>query len=145
LSLAHAAASFSARSLHDALPICRAQPGAAALGGRSVRRSGCRRARRSSRAGRAAGMLSLDRVTYLHRGGDGIREVSLSVGAGEIVALVGLNGAGKTTLLRLLLGMLRPQAGRVSVLGRPLVSMPRQQWSRVGHLVDSPLAYPELT
>ena len=90
-------------------------------------------------------MLSLDRVTYLHRGGDGIREVSLSVGAGEIVALVGLNGAGKTTLLRLLLGMLRPQSGRVSVLGRPLVSMPRQQWSRVGHLVDSPLAYPELT
>ena len=90
-------------------------------------------------------MLSLSRVRYLHRGGDGVREVNLSAGPGEVVALVGQNGAGKTTLLRLLLGMLRPQSGSVSVLGRPLARLPRQEWSRVGHLIDSPLAYPELT
>ena len=90
-------------------------------------------------------MLSLEGVTYLHRGGDGLREVSLSAEPGEVTALVGLNGAGKTTLLRLLLGMLRPQSGTVRVLGLPLPRLPRQEWSRVGHLIDTPLAYPELT
>src|SRR5699024_12290730 len=108
----------------------------AGLGPRPGGRSGCRRARRPPRAGRVIAMLSLSRVRYLHRGGDGVREVNLSAGPGEVVALVGQNGAGKTTLLRLLLGMLRPQSGSVSVLGRPLARLPRQEWSRVGHLID---------
>ena len=42
---------------------------------------------------------------------------SLSLKAGECVALVGHNGAGKSTLIKLILGLLRPDAGEVSVLG----------------------------
>lgn len=44
-------------------------------------------------------------------------EISLSVGAGEIVALIGPNGAGKTTLLRAISGILVPSAGRIELLG----------------------------
>lgn len=62
---------------------------------------------------------------------------------GEIYALLGLNGAGKTTLIRLLLGMVRPTAGRIEVTGRPVSD--RAVWSQVGYLVDTPAAYPELT
>jgi zinc transport system ATP-binding protein len=47
-----------------------------------------------------------------------LREVDLSVGAGEFVALVGPNGSGKSTLLRLLLGRLRPWAGEVRLFDR---------------------------
>lgn len=90
-------------------------------------------------------MLSGEDVTYLHHGGDGIRNVNITAQRGEIVALVGMNGAGKTTLLRLLLGMLRAQAGLIQVFGQRIETLPRAEWARAGHLIEAPLAYPELT
>ncbi|MBL7627965.1 ATP-binding cassette domain-containing protein [Frankia sp. CN6] len=48
-----------------------------------------------------------------------VREVSLSVEAGEIVALLGPNGAGKTTLIRMIAGQLPPVAGTITLLGAP--------------------------
>lgn len=74
--------------------------------------------------------------------GTGVCGVDMSVEYGQIHALVGLNGAGKTTLLRLLLGMLQPDAGHVTVDGRSHKDI---DWAAVGHLVESPLIYPELT
>jgi len=71
--------------------------------------------------------------------------VDLEVRRGEICALVGLNGAGKSTLMRILLGMLRPDTGQVFVLGRPLAIVGPAQWRRVGHLIESPPRYRELT
>ena len=71
--------------------------------------------------------------------------VDIEVRPGEIVALVGLNGAGKTTLLRSLLGMLRPDRGSVMLHGVRLDDLEPRAWSSVGHLVDQPMAYPELT
>lgn len=74
-------------------------------------------------------------------GGAGVEAIDLEVAPGEIHALVGLNGAGKSTLLRLLLGMLRADAGTVHIDG---CSLDRAPWTRVGHLVEIPLAYGEL-
>lgn len=71
--------------------------------------------------------------------------MDLDVRAGEVHAVVGLNGAGKTTLFRLLLGMLRPDAGRARILGADTRDAPPDLWRRVGHLVEAPLAYPELS
>lgn len=77
--------------------------------------------------------------------GVGVCGIDLEVRAGEIHALVGLNGAGKTTLMRLMLGMLRPTSGVAAVDGTDVASAPAAAWARVGHLVDHPLAYGELT
>jgi ABC-2 type transport system ATP-binding protein len=71
--------------------------------------------------------------------------VDLRVDAGEIYALLGLNGAGKTTTIRMLLGMIRPTGGSVSLLGTAVGPGQRSVWARVGYLVESPAAYPELT
>ena len=71
--------------------------------------------------------------------------IDLRVGTGEIYGFLGLNGAGKTTTIRALLGMIRPSAGDVKVLGQALGPDGRGPWAQVGHLVESPSAYPELT
>jgi ABC-2 type transport system ATP-binding protein len=71
--------------------------------------------------------------------------VSLRVARGEIYGFLGLNGAGKTTTIRALLGMIRPSSGVVSLFGEPIGSGGRGPWRRVGHLVETPAAYPELT
>src|SRR5512132_3835492 len=71
--------------------------------------------------------------------------VNLRVGSGEIYGFLGLNGAGKTTTIRALLGMVRPSAGSVKVLGQAVGPNGRGPWRRVGHLVEAPAAYPELT
>ncbi len=74
-----------------------------------------------------------------------VRNVSLRVRCGEIYGFLGLNGAGKTTTIRLLLGMIRPTQGSVRVLGEPVGPHGRGPWGRVGHLVETPAAYPELS
>lgn len=48
-----------------------------------------------------------------------VHDVSLSVGRGEVVGLLGPNGAGKTSVIKMLLGLVRPDAGEVLLLGRP--------------------------
>jgi ABC-2 type transport system ATP-binding protein len=74
-----------------------------------------------------------------------VDSVSLRVRRGEIYGFLGLNGAGKTTTIRALLGMVRPSAGSVKVLGEAVGPNGRGPWRRVGHLVERPAAYPELT
>src|SRR5574342_1406955 len=71
--------------------------------------------------------------------------IDLRVDAGEIYGFLGLNGAGKTTTIRALLGMIRPSTGDVKVLGQAVGPGGRGPWAQVGHLVESPSAYPELT
>ncbi|MEX1079780.1 MAG: ABC transporter ATP-binding protein [Homoserinimonas sp.] len=84
-------------------------------------------------------------VTRSFSSGAGVRGVTLELGAGEVIALVGLNGAGKSTLMRLLLGMLRPVTGEVELDGVSLPLAPIEWWRSVGHSVEYSLAYPELT
>jgi len=74
-----------------------------------------------------------------------VDSVDLRVKQGEIYGFLGLNGAGKTTTIRALLGMIRPSKGKVRVLNQALGGDGCGPWSRVGHLVESPAAYPELS
>ncbi len=58
-------------------------------------------------------------VTLAYQQRPALWDVDLEVPRGVLMAIVGPNGAGKTTLLRTILGLLRPAAGRVRILGRP--------------------------
>lgn len=88
---------------------------------------------------------ALQSASRTFRGGSGVESLTLEVEQGSIVALVGLNGAGKTTLMRLLLGMLRPDSGEVFLDTVPVRDAASDRWRRVGHFVEAPLAYRELT
>jgi ABC-2 type transport system ATP-binding protein len=71
--------------------------------------------------------------------------VDLRVNQGEVYGFLGRNGAGKTTTIRALLGMIRPSRGKISLFGERIGLGGRGPWRRVGHLVETPAAYPELT
>jgi ABC-2 type transport system ATP-binding protein len=71
--------------------------------------------------------------------------VSLRVARGEIYGFLGLNGAGKSTTIRMLLGMVAPTAGHAELFGEVVRAEAPAIWRRVGHLVESATAYPELT
>lgn len=71
--------------------------------------------------------------------------VNLKVKQGEIYGFLGLNGAGKTTTIRAILGMIKPTTGSVRVLGDNVGYNNAKLWAKVGHLVENPSAYPDLT
>ena len=71
-------------------------------------------------------------------------DVSLEVLAGEAFGLLGPNGAGKTTLVRLLVGVLRPEAGRVSLLGQDVTADPRAASRLLAYLAQDEPALNEL-
>jgi iron complex transport system ATP-binding protein len=77
-------------------------------------------------------VLAAERVHVRHARAerDAVRDVSFTLGAAEVVALVGPNGSGKSTLLAALAGELAPRAGRVTLDGVPLARVPRRRRAR---------------
>ncbi len=74
-----------------------------------------------------------------------VDRLSITLNKGEIYGFLGLNGAGKTTTIRMLLGMINPTSGSVSIFGERVSPSSNALWSRVGYLVERPSTYPELT
>lgn len=75
-------------------------------------------------------MLTADSVTFAYDGRPVVEEVSLRIGPGAIVGVLGPNGSGKTTLLRLLSGGLDPASGRVELDGVRIGSIGRRTLAR---------------
>lgn len=71
--------------------------------------------------------------------------VDLDLPAGSVTGLLGPNGSGKTTLLRLLLGLSRPTAGTVELLGAPMPARAGEVLAHVGALVERPGYHPYLS
>lgn len=61
-----------------------------------------------------------------------LRDISLTVTAGEVVAILGANGSGKSTLIRAVLGLVPISAGSVTLFDRPLRRF--RQWARIGYV-----------
>ena len=94
---------------------------------------------------RGSSTIALADVTKRYRGGGGIEHVTLEVPSGEVFGFLGPNGAGKTTTIRLLLDLIRPDAGRISLFGldarRDSVAIRR----RIGYLPGDLALYERLT
>jgi branched-chain amino acid transport system ATP-binding protein len=69
-------------------------------------------------------MLQLENVNVFYGAIHALRNVSLTVNAGEVVTLIGANGAGKSTTLRAITGLLTPRSGRVVFEGEEITSVP---------------------
>lgn len=74
-----------------------------------------------------------------------LEDVSIHVPAGAIYGFLGPNGAGKTTTIRLLLGLLKPASGTVTVLGEPVPGKVREALARIGYVPERPHLHVSLT
>ncbi len=92
-------------------------------------------------------MFSLDGITAGYGSSTVLRDVSLAVPAGSVVALIGSNGAGKTTLLRVASGLLRPQHGSVRLGEQDLAGRATHVFSRAGvcHIPEGRGVFKSLT
>lgn len=101
-------------------------------------------------AGQPTAAVALAGLTRIHRGRRGNADVlatdavSLRVGVGEIFGLLGPNGAGKTTLVRQLVGVLRPDAGRVELFGHDITADPSLAPRLLAYLAQEEPALAEL-
>jgi branched-chain amino acid transport system ATP-binding protein len=92
-------------------------------------------------------MLSVERLSAGYGDIEVLRGMSLTVGTGEIVALVGANGAGKTTTLRTISGLIRPRAGQVRLDGERIDGLaPHEIVARgVSHVPEGRKIFPSLS
>ncbi len=96
------------------------------------------RAAPAERATPGGEIIRVDRLTVAYGEQVALREVSLSLREGEVVALIGPNGSGKTTLFRALAGLTRPASGTVLFEGRPAPGPVRERTAFAGMVPQDP-------
>jgi branched-chain amino acid transport system ATP-binding protein len=94
-----------------------------------------------------ARMLELSGVSASYGSVPAISNVSIAVGEGEAVGLLGANGAGKSTTLRAISGLLKPSSGAVRFAGTDLAAMPAYRIPELGiaHVPEGRQVFPEMT
>lgn len=90
-------------------------------------------------------MLTLEHVAVRYSGRPVLRDVSFSIGPGEIVAYLGANGAGKTTTMKVVTGLREPDFGRVLYAGRDVAEDPLGFRRRLGYVPETAEVYPFLS
>ena len=80
----------------------------------------------------SAAVLAIEQLTTGYEDAAVVRGLDLTVGGGEVVALLGANGAGKTTTLRAVSGIVHPMAGRIEFAGRDLAGVSISRRARLG-------------
>ncbi|RKH56583.1 ABC transporter ATP-binding protein [Corallococcus aberystwythensis] len=92
-------------------------------------------------------LLSVEGIQVRYGAIQALRGVSLTVGKGEMVALIGANGAGKTSTLRAVSGMLKPSAGRITLAGQDITGLKAHQLVPRGmaHAPEGRGIFPNLT
>ncbi len=89
-------------------------------------------------------MIKLDEVTKQYGSKIAVNNVSFNAKKGEIIGFLGPNGAGKTTTMRLILGLIKPTSGDVSVNGHEPIVDRLKVLSHIGYLPENNPLYPEM-
>ncbi len=96
--------------------------------------------------GRPAPVIETSGLTKRFRGGQvAVAGIDLAVPSGSVFGFLGPNGSGKTTTIRMLLGLIFPTAGTVSLLGAPIPGQAGRVLPQVGALVEGPAFHPYLS
>jgi ABC-2 type transport system ATP-binding protein len=90
-------------------------------------------------------MIEFEQVTRTYGPKVAVNGLDLAVPRGELFAFLGPNGAGKTTTIKMLVGLLRPTSGRITVCGHDVVSQTREASRLLGYVPDEPYLYDKLS
>lgn len=92
-------------------------------------------------------MLCLEQVNTSYDESHILRGLSLRIVEGELATLLGRNGAGKTTTVKTIMGILRPQSGKIELRGRNIVGLPPHKIAKlgVGFVPEERRIFPSLT
>ena len=92
-------------------------------------------------------MLALSEMSAGYGSVRAVSNVSITVGEGEAVGLLGANGAGKSTTLRAISGLVRPTSGTITFRGKNIASLPAYKITELGiaHVPEGRQVFPELT
>lgn len=90
-------------------------------------------------------MIALNRLTKRFGNISAVKDLNLTVPAGEIFGFIGPNGAGKTTTIRMMGGILQPTSGDVTICGIPMGAQPEKAKHKIGFIPDRPYLYEKLT
>lgn len=90
-------------------------------------------------------MLQLEGLSKDYDGYWALKDLSLSVPAGEFFCFLGPNGAGKTTTIKIITGLLRPAAGRALICGHDIQKQPLEAKRLIGYIPDTPYLYEKLS
>lgn len=90
-------------------------------------------------------MVSFEDVSRAFGNRLAVDQLNLSLGKGELVSLLGHNGAGKTTSIKMLVGLLKPNSGRVHVGPYTVAASPREASRLIGYVPDQPFLYEKLS
>ena len=92
-------------------------------------------------------MLEVKNIKTFYGKSQALFDVSVDVGASEIVALVGSNGAGKSTLLKTISGLIRPASGSISFEGKNITGLPSHAIVEMGiaHIPEGRKLFPNMT
>ena len=92
-------------------------------------------------------MIQFENVTATYADDAGIFDLSFLIEKGEMVFLMGPTGAGKSTILKICCGLLQPDSGSISVMGKSFSSSEEslQIKSRMGVMLHDDMIYPQLT
>jgi branched-chain amino acid transport system ATP-binding protein len=92
-------------------------------------------------------MLAVEKIQTFYGDAQVLFDVSFTVQAGEVIALLGRNGAGKTTSIRSIMGLTPPRAGRIMFQGRDIANLPPYSIANlgVGFVPDNRRIFPTLT
>lgn len=90
-------------------------------------------------------VIAIEHLSKRYKDVQAVEDLSLEVKKGEIYGFIGLNGSGKTTTIRMMLGMIKPTEGACRLFGKKVGLANFKLWEKVGYLVETPYAYPELT
>ncbi|MEN8231633.1 MAG: ABC transporter ATP-binding protein [Thermodesulfobacteriota bacterium] len=90
-------------------------------------------------------VLAIEHLTKKFGNFNAVDDISLTVSRGEIFGFLGPNGAGKTTTIKMIAGLLRPDAGQISIRNRSLAEKPGNCKQDTGYIPDRPYLFEKLT